>query len=46
MAKTESKTRIQVRVGDKVTTKVITSIHNDDLKETDREITEQYEEEG
>lgn len=43
--KTEGKTHIQVRVGNKVTTKVIKSIHNDDQKETDREITAQYERE-
>jgi len=44
MAKTEGKTHIQVRVGDKVIQKIIKSIHNDDSKETDREITELYEE--
>jgi len=43
MAKTEGKTYIQVRVGDKVETKVIKTTHNDDIAETDREIASQYE---
>lgn len=38
--KTEGKTNIQVRVDNKVTTKVIKSTHNDNPEETDREITE------
>jgi len=45
MAKIEGKTHIQVRVGDKVIQKIIKSVHNDNPKETDREITEQYEKE-
>lgn len=45
MAKTEGKTHIQVMIGDKVESKVITSIHNDNPKETDREIAEQYKKE-
>ena len=44
MAKTEGKTHIQVRVGDKVVRQIIKSVHNDDPRETDEELTEQYEE--
>lgn len=43
MAKTEGKTNVEVRVGDKVTLKTITSIHNDNPDETDREIAEAAE---
>jgi len=45
MAKTEGRTHIQIRVGNKVITKVIKSIHNDSVEETDREITKAYEKE-
>lgn len=48
MAKTESKTTVEVRIGNKVTLTTITSIHNDNPDETDREITkaaEKYREE-
>lgn len=42
--KTEGRTHLQVRVGDKVEQKVIKSVHNDKPEETDKEITKQYEE--
>ncbi|MBA7644888.1 hypothetical protein ES703_52635 [subsurface metagenome] len=41
--KTEGKTHIQVRVGNKVVSQIIKSVHNNNIEETDREITEQYE---
>lgn len=41
--KTEGKTNVEVRVGNKITLKTITSIHNDNPEETDREITENAE---
>lgn len=45
MAKTEGKTHIQIRVGNKVIQKIIKSVHSDSPEETDRELTKQYEEE-
>ena len=42
MAKTEGEAYVQIVVGDKVVTKIVKSVHNDDSKETDRELTEQY----
>lgn len=41
--KTEGKTYIQVRVGNKVVSQVIKSVHNDNVEETDWELTKQYE---
>lgn len=45
MAKTEGKTHIQVKVGNKVIQKVIKSVHNTNPEETDRELTKAYEKE-
>lgn len=45
MAKTEGRTHIQVKVGNKVIQKVIKSVHNTSPEETDRELTKAYEKE-
>lgn len=42
MAKTEGRTNIQVKVGNKVIQKVIKSVHNTNTAEVDREITKDY----
>lgn len=40
--KTEGKTHIQVRVGNKVIQKVIKTVHNTNAAEVDREVTKNY----
>lgn len=42
MPKTEGRTNIQVKVGNKVVQKTIKSVHNTNAGEVDREITKDY----